>query len=137
MRHHLNHLLLIFIFGLTSLHVDAQQFKGHYLNTDLKVKLEINLNADSIAVPGLPDERCYGYLQGNLNGTWVILKVESVKDNKAVVRAACDNGSDSQTIEFTQTDDRTLVMRLVGDANIKTIEGRKYVKLPKNLPFKR
>ncbi len=115
----------------------AQQFCGHYTNQELKISLEINLSADSIAVPGIPDEWCYGYLRGNLNGTWIILKVESQKDRKATVRTACDNGSDSQTIELVQTDDKTITMRQVGDANIKTIQGRKYVKLPKAIEFKK
>ena len=130
-------LFIIPLLLMVAAYSSAQQFRGHYTNQELKISLEINLEADSIAVPGIPDEWCYGYLQGNLNGTWIILKVVSIKEKKATVRAACDNGSDSQTIELVQTDERTITMRQVGGANIKTIQGRKYVKLPKTVEFKK
>lgn len=113
----------------------CQDFRGHYVNDALKVKLELNADSASIVVPGLPDEFCYGYLQGNLNGTWIILKVVKRKENKLTVRAVCDNGSDAQTLEFTLDEKGKLLMRQIDDALIKTIEGKKYVKLPKVVEF--
>lgn len=121
---------------MLTLTASGQTFRGHFVNEELKVKLDLNLDSAAIQVPGIPDEFCYGYLQGNLNGTWVILRVVSVKENKATVRATCDNGSDAQTLELTLGKDGAISMRQVGDANIKTIEGRKYVKLPKTVVFK-
>ncbi len=112
--------------------VSAQKYKGHFANEDLKIKLELNLYGDSIPVPGLEMDSCYGYLQGNLNGTWVILRVKNLEDKKAIVRASCDNGSDTQDLELVATDS-TVTLRQIDEANIKTISGKKYVKLPKQI----
>ena len=114
---------------------NAQTFKGSFLNEEYKIQMELNLYADSIPVPGIDDEMCYGYLRGNTNGTWVILKVISVEKNKAVFRASCDNGSDSQNVELTVGEGGKLVMRQLKDAYIKTVVNKKYAKLPKTVEF--
>lgn len=123
-------LLLVGVFSLAG----AQTFKGHFVNDEFKIQMVLNLYADSIEVPGIDDEMCYGYINGNTNGTWVILKVISVEKEKAVFRASCDNGSDSQNVELTLEDGK-LVMRQLKDAYIKTVADRKYVKLPKAVEF--
>ena len=114
----------------------AQTFKGHFVNDEYKIQMELNLYADSIAVPGMDDEMCYGYISGNTNGMWVILKVLKVEKDRAEFRASCDNGSDSQNVELTVSDGK-LVMRQLKDAFIKTVVNRKYVKLPKTVEFHR
>ena len=120
--------------GLVTL-ANAQTFKGHFVNDEYKIQMELNLYNDSIPVPGIDDEKCYGYLRGNTNGMWIVLKVISVEAEKAVFRASCDNGSDSQNVELTVGEDGKLVMRQLKDAFIKTIAGKKYVKLPKTVEF--
>ena len=112
----------------------AQVFKGHFVNDEYKMQMVLNLYADSVAVPGMDDEMCYGYISGNTNGMWVILKVISVEKDKAVFRASCDNGSDSQNVELTWSEGK-LVMKQLKDAYIKTVANRKYVKLPKEVEF--
>ena len=112
----------------------AQVFKGHFVNDEYKMQMVLNLYADSVAVPGMDDEMCYGYINGNTNGMWVILKVISVEKDKAVFRASCDNGSDSQNVELTWSEGK-LVMKQLKDAYIKTVVNRKYVKLPKAVEF--
>ena len=114
---------------------NAQTFKGSFLNEEYKIQMELNLYADSIPVSGIDDEMCYAYLRGNTNGTWVILKVISVEKNKAVFRASCDNGSDSQNVELTVGEGGKLVMRQLKDAYIKTVVNKKYAKLPKTVEF--
>jgi len=127
-------ILLVLLAGWFTL-ATAQTFKGHFLNDEYKIEMMLNLYNDSIPVPGIDDETCYGYLRGNTNGMWIILKVISVEDNKAVFRASCDNGSDSQNVELTVGEDGKLVMRQLKDAYIKTVADRKYVKLPKSVEF--
>lgn len=129
-------MFLLLLFAGFSSGVSAQAFKGNFRNDELKIQVALNLYNDSIPVPGMDDETCYGYLRGNLNGVWIILKVVKIDKNKAVVRAVCDNGSDSQNIEL-EVGEGKLVMKQVDGANIKTIEGRKYVKLPKTIDIKR
>lgn len=114
----------------------AQTFKGHFVNDEYKIQMELNLYADSVAVPGMDDEMCYGYISGNTNGMWVILKVLKLEKDRAEFRASCDNGSDSQNVELTVSDGK-LVLRQLKDAYIKTVVDRKYVKLPKSVEFHR
>ena len=126
--------ILFLMLGLFAM-AKAQTFKGHFLNDEYKIQMELNLYNDSIPVPGIDDETCYGYLRGNTNGMWVILKVISVEANKAVFRASCDNGSDSQNVELTVSEGGKLVMRQLKDAFIKTVVNKKYAKLPKTVEF--
>lgn len=126
-------IIIVMLVGAFAL-ANAQTFKGHFMNDEFKMQMVLNLYADSVAVPGIDDEMCYGYINGNTNGTWVILKVISVEKDKAVFRASCDNGSDSQNVELTVVDGK-LVMKQLKDAYIKTVANRKYVKLPKTVEF--
>lgn len=124
-------IMMLMLAGMTATAM-AQTFKGNFRNEELKITVVLDLYNDSVPVPGMEDELCYGYLRGNLNGMWVILKVLKLEEGKALVRAACDNGSDVQNLEIQPVDDK-LQIKQVDDAFIKGIEGKKYVKLPK--PF--
>lgn len=128
-------ILVLLLAGVCSF-ACAQTFKGHFVNDEYKIQMELNLYADSVAVPGMDDEMCYGYISGNTNGMWVILKVLKVEKDRAEFRASCDNGSDSQNVELTVSDGK-LVLRQLKDAYIKTVVDRKYVKLPKTVEFHR
>ena len=58
---------------INSMQIYAQdKFKGNFTNDELKIKLALNLYNDDIPVPGLELDSCYGYLQGSLNGVWII-----------------------------------------------------------------
>lgn len=111
-------------------------FKGKYKNTDFNFILRFDLTEENIDVPGLEGlEKCYGYFQGNLNGTWIILKVKKLEENKAVVRVACDRGNDAEDVELTVTENGLSLIQ--EDGCIKTIKDNKYVKLPKVIELKR
>lgn len=114
-----------------------ENFKGNFINNELKVKLAMNLYEKNIPVPGFELDSCYGYLQGNLNGCWIILQVKSIDTNKAMVRAVSEKGSDAQDLLFTYNENGTIVVRQQKDANIKGVKGRKYVKLPKDIVFEK
>lgn len=105
---------------------------GTYYNRELNIRLKLNLDASDIPVPGLEVDSCYGYLTGNINSMWVVLKVKKNEGNKAVVRAMCEKGDNAQDLELILDDDK-LTVKQIDDAFIKGIKDRKYVKLPK--PF--
>ena len=109
-----------------------EPFKGFFTNDAFAVTCQLNLYECAIPVPGLEEELCYGYLQGRLNGTWVILKVKEISDDEALVRAANDKGSEAQDIRITPTAEG-VALKQVDGTNMKGIEAKKYVKLPK--PF--
>ena len=119
---------------LSTLVVSAQRpFEGFFTNDELDLRCQLNLYADSIPVPGLEMDNCYGYLQGKINGTWVILKIKEMDEKSALVRAVSDRGSDGQDVKIVLTESG-VSMTLVNDNNMKAISGKKYVKMPK--PFK-
>ncbi len=114
-----------------------EQFTGIWQCEELKASIVINLVEKKIPLKDFEGEDTYGYVRGDLNGTWVILKVKEVKDKKAVVRMVSDIGYDAQDVEFRLTDENTLEMRLVGDQVMKTTSDGKYVKMPKVVVFKK
>ena len=114
-----------------------EQFTGIWQCEELKASMVINLMEKKIPLKDFEGEDTYGYVRGDLNGTWVILKVKEVKDKKAVVRMVSDIGYDAQDVEFRLTDENTLEMRLVGDQVMKTTSDGKYVKMPKVVVFKK
>ena len=131
-------MLLTWMLALLAITGWAQeQFTGMWQCEALKATLVINLVEKNIPLKDFEGEDTYGYVKGELNGTWVILKVKEVKDSKALVRMVSDIGYDAQDVEFRLTDEQTMEMRLVGDQVMKTTENGKYVKMPKVAVFKK
>lgn len=129
---------LIWMFVLVAAIGWAQeQFTGMWQCEALNASIVINLMEKKIPLKDFEGEDTYGYVKGDLNGTWVILKVKEVKGNKVVVRMVSDIGYDAQDVEFRLTDETTMEMRLVGDQVMKTTENGKYVKMPKVSVFKK
>ena len=119
-----------------SLSSKAQEaFKGVYRCDTLAATLTIDLTAPTISLPDLDFDETYGYMKGQLNGTWVILKVKKTDKKKALVRMISDIGIDAQDVERSLTDEGNLQLRLVGEQNMKAISQRKYVKMPKVASF--
>ena len=114
-----------------------KQFEGMWQCEALDATMVLNLAEKNIALKDFEGEETYGYLKGELNGTWVILKVKEVKDNKALVRMVSDIGHDAQDVELKLTKDGTIEFKLIGEQNIKTIVKQKYAKLPKVSVFKK
>ena len=119
-----------------SLSSKAQEaFKGVYRCDTLAATLTIDLTAPTISLPDLDFDETYGYMKGQLNGTWVILKVKKTDKKKALVRMISDIGIDAQDVELSLTDEGNLQLRLVGEQHMKAISQRKYVKMPKVASF--
>ena len=101
-------LLAMMMFSMTVLAQEASDslFKGKFRNTELNIQCQLNLYEDIIEVPGLELETCYGFLQGQINGCWMILKVKELQDDTAVVRVVSEKGSDAQDLKLTISDQR-------------------------------
>lgn len=123
---------------LVALVCKAQEpFAGQWKCEALQATMILDLAERKITLKDFDGELTYGYLKGQLNGTWVILKVKEMKGRKALVRMVSDIGYDAQDVEFLLTDEGLMEMRLVGDQVMRTIEKGKYVKMPKKVVFKR
>mgnify|MGYP006872981386 CR=1 FL=1 len=128
-------LLLSFV-SVFSLSPAQHPFEGKFENKELDVRAVLNLYESSLPVPGLEIESCYGYVQGNINGMWVVLKVKELNGTRAVVRAVSERGSDAQDL-LMETTAKGLSVRQVDGAYIKGVKNRKYVKLPKTFVLTR
>lgn len=120
-------MLLVRVIGAQA----QQTYRGNYTNSELRLSASLNLNSKSIPIPGLELDSCYGYLRGNINGMWVILRVKKVDGDKATVRIVSERGSDATDMFLTFTDS-TVVMKQ-DDVVIKGVKNNQYVKLPKNI----
>lgn len=114
-----------------------EAFKGFYRCDTLAATLTIDLASPSISLPDLDFDETYGYMKGQLNGTWVILKVKKVEKKKALVRMVSDIGIDAQDVELSLTDTGDIQLKLVGEQNMKAVSQRKYVKMPKVSVFRK
>lgn len=131
-------LFLIGMLALVAVSGWAQeQFQGMFQCEALKASMVINLAEKKIPLKDFDGEDTYGYVKGELNGTWVILKVKEVKDKKAVVRMVSDIGYDAQDVELKLTEEGDIELRLLGEQVMKTTEKGKYVKMPKVSVFKK
>ena len=108
-----------------------EQFQGMWQCEALKATMVMNLLEKKIPLKDFEGEDTYGYVKGELNGTWVILKVKEVKEKKAVVRMVSDIGYDAQDVELKLTEEGDIELRLMGEQVMKTTERGKYVKMPK------
>ena len=131
----------LFVIGMLALVAVSgwaqEQFQGMFQCEALKASMVINLSEKKIPLKDFDGEDTYGYVKGELNGTWVILKVKEVKDKKAVVRMVSDIGYDAQDVELRLTEEGDIELRLMGDQVMKTTEKGKYVKMPKVSVFKK
>ena len=64
------------------------------------------------------------------------MKIISIDDNKAEVRAVSDSGVEAQTLLMEAKDDN-IAIKQVKDTNIRGVKNGKYTKLPKVIVFKR
>lgn len=114
-----------------------EQFQGMWQCEALKATMVMNLLEKKISLKDFEGEDTYGYVKGELNGTWVMLKVKKLEEKKALVRMVSDIGYDAQDVEFRLVDENTMEMRLQGEQVMKTTEKGKYVKMPKVSVFKK
>lgn len=119
-------------------------FNGEYESEQTGLRLHLNLDEESINIPGMSFlGATNGYLDGKTNnhvyGVWMLLKFELSDDEKMVkLRFSNDIGSDSQDVLLTLIDSNTLKYEAIGGNSIRKVEGgRKLVKIPSSMILKR
>ncbi len=132
-------LLILSVFSLTA-RGDSKDlpFKGNFYNEENRINLVLNLYEANIYAPN------YGYL-GQLNGfmngrgiygIWFMVD-HKIEGNVATLRLTNDIGSDSQTVIFEQLTDSTYSYKAVHVNEVKKAVGRRLVKIPTTMIFKR
>lgn len=126
---------LIFVSAIAS--QPKQAFKGTFVNKEFRINLVIDLNAETIEITGLAFlGKTHGYMSGNIYGVWMITSCK-IDGDEAILRISNDQGADAQTVRLTPAENGGLDYEVVGDNEVKRIEGRKLVKVPSKLRFDR
>lgn len=130
---------LAFTYAISAMAQDG--FTGNFLCKETGLRLHLDLNNESIEIPGMSFlGETHGYLDGTTNnhvyGVWMLIR-HSVEGNKAKLRFTNDIGSDSQDIVLTLVNDSTLEYNAVGSNSIRKVEGRKLVKIPASMTLHR
>lgn len=127
----------LFFSATTKAAEPEEKFKGTFVNKEYRINLVIDLSAETVEVPGLSFlGKTHGYMGGNIYGVWMITS-RKLKGNEATIRISNDQGADSQTVRLTPTAEGGLDYEVIGENEVKHIEGRKLVKVPSKLHFDR
>lgn len=111
----------------------SEPWKLSLIDRDESIVLKIDLQEESIMVPGMEIfGPMHGYLGGNVYGVWTITSFKLKKD-KAILRMSNDLGSETQEAELTQFNDSTYTLKLVGTVLVKRAVGNKLHKIASTL----
>lgn len=114
----------------------ARPFAGHFFCQETGVHIYLNLYEATLEAPGFSFlGKMNGYMNGNIYGTWMLIS-HTIDRTKATLRFSNDIGSDSQTVEFTQTADSTFSYHAVGGNAIRRAVGNKLVKTTGDMTFR-
>lgn len=116
---------------------EVNAFTGHYVNREHGIHLHLDLDRQSLEVPGFSFlGKMGGYINGKIYGVWLLTSHQQ-NGKKARLRFSNDQGSDSQTIELEIANDSTLYYKTLEGNVIRKTQGRKLVKTPNELHFVR
>lgn len=125
-------------FFLVCAFAPAQQlFKGRFYNGENRINLYLDLYEETVEIPGYSFlGKTNGYMGGNIYGLWMLTS-HKISGNTATLRFSNDLGADSQTIVLTMLPDSTFSYQAVDGNAIRKTAGRKLVKVPSEMVFKR
>lgn len=113
-------------------------FKGDFENKQEGLNLTLNLQEETIYVPGMSFiGATHGYLSGNLYGIWIITSVQIKDESHATIHLSNDQGADTQVVGLTLEGDSLLSFEAKGRMLIKRVEKKKLAKLSSTIKFYR
>lgn len=133
-------LLILFAITIAAFaSTDAQNqslFKGLFYNTETKMQLHLDLDSETVKVPGLPFlGGTNGYMSGGIiYGTWFITDFKKDK-NSATIRLTNDFGADTQVLNITHIKADTFNIELQQPVVIKKVVKNKLVKIGSKYTF--
>ncbi len=132
----MRHLLAAAILLVTT---GSQPWKGRFVCEEQPATLILDLYEESIEVP---DMEVLGPMNGYLSGkgiycTWMVVSHQIMDETHATMRISNDLGSEVQAVELTLQGDSLLTFQQVDGNVIKRVDGKKLVKIPQRLIFKR
>lgn len=137
------HTLLVCLFLIVSQSMRAQDsvrpFEGKYYNEEYQVYLHLNFYDKDMEVSG---QEYLGPLPGYFSAKrdtrlWMIVDAELINENKAHTTFINDFGSEDFEADLTIGKDGSLTLKRLEGSTLKIVVNNKYVKLPKEVVFKR
>jgi len=118
---------------------DSKPFRAYLINNEYDVYLRINFHEQDITIPG---QELYGQLPGYLGKRrnsfcWVITSCEVKSDDKAELQLINDFGSEDLSATLTRRNDSVYVLKQKSGSTIKVPNKGKWMKLPKEIEFKK
>lgn len=112
-------------------------FKGKFRNEEFRVYIVIDIDSQSVVVPG---QEFLGEMAGYLGAErdsrlWYFTSAEQQSRNKASVCITNDYGSEDLEATLTLRPDGTVVLKQTSGSRIKIVVDRKWLKLPSELVF--
>jgi len=102
------------------------------------INLNIDLYEESIEVPGLEMfGPMNGYMNGDIYRVWYVTGFNIIDDKNVTIKVANDLGSENQKFSLSQTTDSTWTLKFEGQQVIKRVNGKKLVKIPRELVMKK
>lgn len=136
----MNRLLYAFAISLFTLaNVSAgEPWRIKLHSPEEKINIHIDLYEESVEVPGMEMfGPMNGYMDGNIYGVWSVTSFEIKSDKEAVINLSNDLGSETQKTRITQTNDSTWMVKFEGTNVVKRVIGKKLVKIPSEIKFRK
>lgn len=135
------YIMMLSLLCCTSAKAQNGYFNGTLVNEECGVRLHLDLDAETVAIPGMSFlGDTHGYLDGKSNfhvyGVWMLIR-HSIEGNKAKLRFSNDIGSDSQDVTLIQVNDSTYEFCTTGNNSLRKVEGKKLVKIPSTMTLHR
>ena len=113
-------------------------FTGTVSNKEYSVFIAMDFHGPGIEVPG---QELFGLLPGYIGDrrdsrAWLIISA-GMEGGEARLQISNDYGSEDLEATLVQTSDSTFTLRQVSGSTLKIARNRKWVKLPRELEFKR
>lgn len=122
----------------TALEKQAGPFKAHLVNDEFQVWLDIDFINKNIIIPG---QEIFGELPGYFGAKrdtrkWIISEA-TVKGKTAKLLIINDYGSEDLTAELRLNSNGTYTLKQLDGSTIKIVVNNKWLKIPKEIVFKR
>ena len=122
----------------TALEKQADPFKAHLVNDEFQVWLDIDFINKNIIIPG---QEIFGELPGYFGAKrdtrkWIISEA-TVKGKTAKLLIINDYGSEDLTAELRLNSNGTYTLKQLDGSTIKIVVNNKWLKIPKEIVFKR
>lgn len=140
MKKLLNILFLLIVFTIDSNAQTDSVFCATITNETENISISINLYDQNIIVEG---QEMLGEMAGYISADydfrlWLIVSAEITSEDKAVLTIINDYGSEDLKAQLTfNNSNSTYILKQLQGSTIKFAKNKKWIKLPKELQFKR